>query len=520
MIKKILLILLLFFPLLSFAQNTDRRVDNIKVKKKSKLIGDVTIGSSSFDASAILGITSTTKGLLIPRMTTTQRDNISSPTTSLMIYNITDNEFQFFETTWQAIGAAGNTIYSADDNLTGNRVVTMGANNLTFSGNLTTFKGIDATSSNFGLKVQNNVGTELLNVRNDGLISVTGRIDQTGLGNSTYFGKDAGLNDDLTTNNNTAIGFEALNSNITGAQNVAVGYQALKVNTTSFNTAIGYQALLTVTTGNQNTAVGLSALKLNTGSANTAVGSGALATNSSANNNTALGKSALKLNTTGANNTAVGLDALEFNILGGSNVAIGGGALNLSTSSFNTAVGQSALKNSTGTKNIALGQLSGDNITTGQRNIIIGQNIDAPSATANEQLVIGNLIFGIELDGTGTTISTGNIGIGIPTPNAKLAVNGGIVSNTYNFVADVQADDDYEIDIPDITSLTTGLMVTFTANTANTGAATLEITSVGDLDAILKLHDQALITGDIEAGQILVCVFDGTNWQMISQLAQ
>ncbi len=101
-----------------------------------------------------------------------------------------------------------------------------------------------------------------------------------------------------------------------------------------------------------------------------------------------------------------------------------------------------------------------------------------------------------------------------------MVVIGDVVSNTYNFAADIQADDDYEIDIPDIVTLTTGLMAIFTANTANTGGVTLEITSVGDLDAILKLHDQALVTGDIEAGQVIVCVFDGTNWQMISQLAQ
>ena len=115
---------------------------------------------------------------------------------------------------------------------------------------------------------------------------------------------------------------------------------------------------------------------------------------------------------------------------------------------------------------------------------------------------------------------SGDVGIGTTSPSAKLAVIGSVVSNTYNFAADAQADDDYEIDIPDLTALTTGLMVTFTANTANTDGATLEITSIGDLDAILKLHDQALVTGDIEAGQVIVCVFDGTNWQMISQLAQ
>ena len=132
----------------------------------------------------------------------------------------------------------------------------------------------------------------------------------------------------------------------------------------------------------------------------------------------------------------------------------------------------------------------------------------------------GRLAISVEGNEYLSIKENGNVGIGTTSPSAKLAVIGSVVSNTYNFAADAQADDDYEIDIPDLTALTTGLMVTFTANTANTDGATLEITSIGDLDAILKLHDQALVTGDIEAGQVVICFFDGTNWQMISQLAQ
>lgn len=101
------------------------------------------------------------------------------------------------------------------------------------------------------------------------------------------------------------------------------------------------------------------------------------------------------------------------------------------------------------------------------------------------------------------------------TLTAPLTVNGGV-----NYAADAQSDDAYEVAIPGITALTAGLTVTFLANTLNTDAATLEITSVGDIDAILKLSDQALVTGDIEAGQIVVVVWDGSNWQMTSQLAQ
>jgi hypothetical protein len=48
------------------------------------------------DNSAMLDISSTSQGLLIPRMTTKQRDAIGSPATSLLIYNITTNCFEAY----------------------------------------------------------------------------------------------------------------------------------------------------------------------------------------------------------------------------------------------------------------------------------------------------------------------------------------------------------------------------------------------------------------------------------------
>ncbi|MBK8343394.1 MAG: hypothetical protein IPL12_08850 [Bacteroidetes bacterium] len=45
------------------------------------------------DASAMLDITSTTKGILVPRMTTVQRNAIASPATGLLVYDTTLNLF-------------------------------------------------------------------------------------------------------------------------------------------------------------------------------------------------------------------------------------------------------------------------------------------------------------------------------------------------------------------------------------------------------------------------------------------
>lgn len=62
-------------------------------------------GTAAANAAAALELNSTTKGFLISRMTSTQRDAISSPPTALMIYNTTTSEYEFYDgSTWSALG--------------------------------------------------------------------------------------------------------------------------------------------------------------------------------------------------------------------------------------------------------------------------------------------------------------------------------------------------------------------------------------------------------------------------------
>ena len=56
--------------------------------------------TNSVQSSAILQADSTTKGFLPPRMTTLQRDIISSPANGLIIYNTTTNKHQGYNGTW------------------------------------------------------------------------------------------------------------------------------------------------------------------------------------------------------------------------------------------------------------------------------------------------------------------------------------------------------------------------------------------------------------------------------------
>lgn len=67
--------------------------------------GGLSIGSlANAAATSILDITSTTKGVLVPRMTTTQRDAISSPATGLIIFNTTTNKINVRgASAWEAV---------------------------------------------------------------------------------------------------------------------------------------------------------------------------------------------------------------------------------------------------------------------------------------------------------------------------------------------------------------------------------------------------------------------------------
>lgn len=74
--------------------------------------GAVGIGSLTPNASSLLDVTSTTKGVLIPRMTKTQRDAIATPSTGLLIYqtNNTPGFYYYNGTGWTAVSkSAWNT---------------------------------------------------------------------------------------------------------------------------------------------------------------------------------------------------------------------------------------------------------------------------------------------------------------------------------------------------------------------------------------------------------------------------
>ena len=70
----------------------------------------------------------------------------------------------------------------------------------------------------------------------------------------------------------------------------------------------------------------------------------------------------------------------------------------------------------------------------------------------------------------------------------------------------------------DLTDMVSGQFLYLQITTTNTGASTLNVNGLGAF-SLLKDHDVELVSGDLEAGQIILIVYDGTDYQIQSQSA-
>jgi len=329
----------------------------------------ISSGLNQPNASAQLDIQSTTQGFLPPRMTTTQKNAISTPAAGLQLWDTDTSSLQVTNgTDWFGVGFGSGGIGT-------NTAVGNSALDANTTGTSNTAVGQAALGAN-------TTGTGNTAIGDSSLKDVATGSNNTALGWLSLFSNKA--------SNNTAVGFEAARNNFLGTGITAIGYQALRNSTGGNNTAVGQSALVANTTGNSNTAVGANALQdNNTGFFNGAVGQQALERNTSGANNNAFGFRALRLNTTGSNNMAIGQSAL-LNNTAYNNTAVGyESATSNTTGTSITAIGYQALRLSTGNNNTALGFQAGDNITTGAGNVCIGSGAEPENATDSNKFVVG-----------------------------------------------------------------------------------------------------------------------------------
>jgi hypothetical protein len=362
---------------------------------------------STANASAILDVKSTAKGMLIPRMSKTEKNAIAAPATGLLIFQNAPDSIGFYYysgTSWlwlEVLGTAGwKTKGNAGTDTSVNFIGTTDAMPLRFK--------------------QNNQW-----------------LGQFNNNNGTYFiGRDAGkkntavgsiaIGDSAMSNNtnaigNLAVGHLALKSNITGNYNTAIGIGSLEVNnsSTGFNTAIGSYAIYKNTTGVAMTAVGTGALydDISIGF-NTALGFNSLGSNTTGIANTALGTNTMVINQTGEFNVAIGNNAMYNADKADQNVAIGGETLHDDTTGYNTAVGTLSMRynkagiygtaigysslynNLSGLLNTSIGTFSMYSNTTGNYNSVLGARALYKNTTGSHNVVIG--------DSAGHTNSSGS----------------------------------------------------------------------------------------------------------------
>ncbi|MBV7269723.1 tail fiber domain-containing protein [Winogradskyella luteola] len=355
----------------------------------NKLFAQVGINTSTPNASAALDVESTTSGILIPRMTESQKNLIASPATGLLIYqtNGTNPGFHFYNgTTWDYLAANGTQ--NIDDLF-------------------------DGKSDNDGSED----------------------------GSSVFLGINAGNNDDSTDNKNIGIGFSALNAMETGVENTAIGYRSMELNTgANENTALGYRALRGGNTSGSSGNVAVGHLAMGEGftsapssqaESNVAVGASALLRNSRGDFNVAIGRNALAQNQTTSRNVAVGYGALSsYRASQGQNTAIGYNAMtNYTSNERAVAIGSESMENATGCEGCtAVGRLTLRDNTSGIFNLALGER-------ALEDNQSGDFNIGLGAHALNTNISgSNNIAIGSFAGAYETGSNKLIIDNYNSFV--------------------------------------------------------------------------------------
>jgi len=405
------------------------------------------------DASAILDVQSTNKGVLIPRVTAAQMTAISSPATGLLVYNTTAASFYFFDgIVWTDLSGGGsggptNQILDADFdtkvevddgtdhdkikfkvsdgaggsieaftiehdpalNLKNSRLSNDGYDNNLFIGFETGLVNEADHGTNYGYNTFVGVRAGKANTigySNSFLGAYSGTANITGSGNSFFGHYAGGFNTDG--DHNVFMGLYSGYENTTGSSNVFLGYLAGYKNIIADRSVgIGHGALQNNDTGStifyhgeNNVAVGYHAGNKNTlGDDNVFLGFLSGEHNTEGRFNTYLGAHTGKANILGLRNVNIGHGAARYSTDGDDNVLIGVGAGNSNDQDDNVMLGAYAGSNNDGEKNVFLGYNAGYSSGTGDRNVFVGYQAGR-NETGSDKLYIENsataspLIFG------------------------------------------------------------------------------------------------------------------------------
>lgn len=168
----------------------------------------------------------------------------------------------------------------------------------------------------------------------------------------------------------------------------------------------------------------------------------------------------------------------------------------------------------TATHLVTFGQLARTTITgsvAASTTTLGGVKLSTNPVSATSPIVVGDNDTRVPTQSENDALVGNNIDIAVGSGN-KYVTQTGLQKNSEKYAADAGASDTYAITLSPVpTSYATGMQVIFKANTVNTGAATLNVNSLG-AKTIVKNVSTTLEDGDIQASQICTVVYDGTNF--------
>ena len=193
----------------------------------------VGIGTETPESSSMLDISSTSKGILVPRMTENQKNAISTPAQGLLVFqtNGTVGFYSYDGSSWlHLIDGSSKGLYFGPGTGNGNNNLAVGTSMGSGTGVRNTAIGSRALENYSGSGFDNNTAVGYYSLK------------------KVTYGQQ-----------NTALGAETMFELTSGNWNTAIGAQTIFNSTGNGNTALGYRAGETLTTGSNNLLIGMQA---------------------------------------------------------------------------------------------------------------------------------------------------------------------------------------------------------------------------------------------------------------------
>ena len=193
----------------------------------------VGIGTETPNASSLLDLSSTSKGILVPRMTENQKNAISTPAQGLLVFqtNGTVGFYSYDGSSWlHLIDGSSKGLYFGPGTGNGNNNLAVGTSMGSGTGVRNTAIGSRALENYSGSGFDNNTAVGYYSLK------------------KVTYGQQ-----------NTALGAETMFELTSGNWNTAIGAQTIFNSTGNGNTALGYRAGETLTTGSNNLLIGMQA---------------------------------------------------------------------------------------------------------------------------------------------------------------------------------------------------------------------------------------------------------------------